>query len=274
MGALRESLVNLLGGEDLNYITPQSVLSTHLTDVSNASQEKGKGGITGGGVLGGLSTPYMKWIIGPPPPSSQEDEERDTEMIELPPGYHYDRVRADRGEYKLVLSRTAIPRSEATLAKLGSVGIRYVSPGASEEGEEKEEEKEEKEKEKETGQLISWAFLGVDGSLTSLHVEAEHRGKGLAKAVAKRLFRTLRGEVGFGNVEGDRAWAHSDVAVENLGSAGVARALGGREGWVVRWVYVDLGRVRGVVRGGGMDVRDGGGKGLYGWVLEREENGR
>ncbi len=218
------------------------MLSTHLADLPNAEEDEEKGGtITGGGVLAGLSTPYTKWLIAPPPPSQSEP---DTEL-ELPPGYHYDRVRADRGEYKLVLSRTAIPRSEATLAKLGSVGIRYMPLGDA-----REEEKEEEE-ETEIGQLISWAFLGVDGSLTSLHVEPEHRGKGLAKAVARRLFGALRrGEVGFEDVEGDRAWAHSDVAVENLGSAGVARALGGGEGWGVRWVHVDLGRVRGVVRGG------------------------
>ena len=97
-----------------------------------------------------------------------------------------------------------------------------------------------------------------------MHVEPEHRGKGLAKAVAKRLFGKLgvdRGEVGFRAVEGEKdgggcgdgdgggdgGWAHSDVAVENRESAGVARAVGGRQGWVVRWCHVDLGRVRGLV---------------------------
>lgn len=96
--------------------------------------------------------------------------------------------------------------------------------------------------------------MGVDGSLTSLHVEPAHRGKGLAKAVGRRLFRNLvedargMGFVAVGVGEGG-LMVHSDVAVGNVESAGVARGLGGREGWRVRWVSVDLGRVDGAVRG-------------------------
>ena len=270
--------MEILGGEELRYIEPRSVLSTKLAEVHDDAAKKEEEGDGGGnenreggragkrGVLGGLSTPYMKWIIAPPTEQGEEKEERDKEL-QLPPGYHYDRPRAERGELKLVLSRTDIPRSEATLAKLGSVGIRYLAPSNNltpNEGEKGREEIEEK------GQLISWAFLGPDGSLTSLHVEKPHRGQGLAKAVAKRLFKALRNEkgrmeMGFrcvdvgreggGNRNGDGGWAHSDVSIENRESAGVARGLGGREGWVIRWVHVDLGRVRGVVseefRGGG-----------------------
>ena len=268
VGTLRESLVEILGGEELGCLKPQSVLSRDLagSDAAAAAEERegdGKGKGKGRGVLGGLSTPYMKWIIAPlppAPPSLSQEEERNKEL-HLPPGYHYSRPRAERGELKLVLSRTSIPRSEATLAKLGSVGIRYVDPvGARDRlGEEEEEKKEEKE-EKERGQLISWAFLGPDGSLTSLHVEEPHRGQGLAKAVAKRLFKALKedmGGVGFRAVGVDAGWAHSDVAIENKESAGVARGLGGVEGWVVRWVHVDLGRVRGLVVGGGVDSEGG-----------------
>ena len=289
MGSLRENLVQLLGGEDLKYITPQAVLSTTLADLpSNGPNEDKKGGDRGG-ILAGISTPYMKWIIAPPA-TNQEENEKD---LPLPPGYHYSRPLASHGDYTIVLSRTSIPRSEATLAKLGSVGIRYLPsslssspPHSSSSHEKGQAEEEEARKEGQLGQLISWAFLGPDGSLTSLHVEPPHRGKGLAKAVAKRLFEKLgedRGGVGFanvdvnergkrgedvqrngkeddkrdgkgdgdGDVEGDKdrdgAWAHSDVAVENEGSAGVARGVGGREGWVVRWCHVDLGRVRGLV---------------------------
>ena len=279
VGSLRESLVEILGGEELGYLKPQSVLSRDLADLpSNAAKEEEEEGGNGEGngnregemagrkgVLGGLSTPYMKWIIAPLPPTptpppAQEHEQSEREL-HLPPGYHYSRPRAERGELELVLSRTSIPRSEATLAKLGSVGIRYVDPGGARDrlGEEEEEKKEEKE-EKERGQLISWAFLGPDGSLTSLHVEEPHRGQGLAKAVAKRLFKALKedmGGVGFRAVGGDGGWAHSDVAIENKESAGVARGLGGVEGWVVRWVHVDLGRVRGLVVGGGVDSEGG-----------------
>lgn len=137
------------------------------------------------------------------------------------------------------MSRTDIPKTEATLARLGSVGVRYSGSGFEmQEGE---------------GELIAWAYIGVDGSLSSLHVEPEHRGKGLAKAACRKLFRDLgvdpRG-MGFLEVEGDamEGWAHSDVALENKESAGVARGLGGREGWRVRWVSVDLERVEGAVK--------------------------
>lgn len=144
------------------------------------------------------------------------------------------------------MRRTAIPKTEATLAELGNVGIRYASRGSSHEGDD--------EGEAERGdQLIAWAFMGVDGSLTSLHVEPAHRGKGLAKAVGGMLLRGLAGDpgaMGFAPVgEGDVVgMAHSDVAVGNVESAGVAKGLGGREGWRVRWVSVDLGRVEGAVR--------------------------
>ena len=62
-------------------------------------------------------------------------------------------------------------------------------------------------------------------------------------------FATVQGDKdGDGEEEEEGGWAHSDVAVENRESAGVARAVGGREGWVVRWCHVDLGRVRAVVK--------------------------
>lgn len=123
------------------------------------------------------------------------------------------------------------------------------------------EEEDEEEKE-ENGQLIAWAFLGADGSLTSLYTEPAHRGKGLAKAVGRALmrgmvegegeggmgFRTVEGEGGGGGGGGDwEGMVHSDVAVGNKESVGVAVGLGGREGWEVRWVSVELGRVEGVV---------------------------
>lgn len=126
--------------------------------------------------------------------------------------------------------------------------------------------------------MVAWAFLGPDGSLTSLHVEPGHRGRGLAKAVAGRLLTALaHDEAGMGfrpvvgngagtfgrddnggesakkthanasedGSAGPRAWAHSDVAAGNVESAAVAKGLGGTEGWSVRWVGVDLRAVAG-----------------------------
>lgn len=116
---------------------------------------------------------------------------------------------------------------------------------------------------------MSWGFVGVDGSLSSLWTREGVRGKGLGRGVAGMLCGALRGEGGEGGegggggmvgreeIGGERmgfrgigkgeGWVHADVQVGNQGSEGVMRAVGGREGWEERWVGVDLGRVVEVV---------------------------
>jgi len=287
---------------------------------------------------------------------------------ELPEDLEWDIVR--EAEYALVRSRTAIPRQDRTMRLLGSVGVRRRA-GASgavggngeswnKQGEkgnrqaeaswnEQEEKGEgegegegdgdaetEKEGDTQRGELIAWAFLGPDGSLTTLHVEPEFRGKGIAKMLTRRLFGLLApvpapapgaedstgrehegernrlgklreraarrasgasvanpGEThpagiptlatapkttpspssiptsatqtsgitpdpptlppsplpgsggippsGFLDIRPGEEWAHSDVYIDNLESAGVARSLGGAEGWWVFWAWLDLG---------------------------------
>ena len=120
------------------------------------------------------------------------------------------------------------------------------------------------------GVLVAWAFISSDGSLSSLHVEKEHRGKGIAKAVCRRSFEMLEAEpeaMGFGSIPasalrsgeeemgegrdgmgdwekiracGAQGWVSSDIAEDNEQSRGVARSVGGIEVWDVRWVGVDL----------------------------------
>jgi len=104
---------------------------------------------------------------------------------------------------------------------------------------------------------VSWGFVGVDGSLSSLYTGEGERGRGLARGVAKALMRGLvaGGEVGgermgFRGIGKGEGWAHADVGVGNEGSVGVMRGVGGREGWEVRWVGVDLGRWWGGSLGG------------------------
>lgn len=97
---------------------------------------------------------------------------------------------------------------------------------------------------------VSWAFLGGDASLTTLHVEPEHRGRGLAKAVAMKLFAedmqsfVTHGDLTEEDKDKDRRWAHADVAVDNDASIGVCTSLGGKWEWQVYWVRIDLEKQR------------------------------
>ena len=146
-----------------------------------------------------------------------------------------------------MLSRSDIPRTEATLAMLGCVAIRHLSSSATEGQKDDDEEAATTERQAD-GDLVAWAFLGVDSSLTALHVEPAHRRKGLARAVSRRLFEKLARDpisMGFSPVREaeEDGWVCSDVAEDNAESVGVVKGLGGQEGWRVRWIGVDLRRV-------------------------------
>jgi hypothetical protein len=160
-------------------------------------------------------------------------------------GYHID----------LVKSRTNIPRSREALLAMGGVALYHshshpsqlFSNGgtAAATPTSKEEEKEGKE------MPIGWAFLGFDGSLCSLHVEPEHRGRGLAGVVGREVMK--RGvevfEPGSGSSEspggnpgdrGEEEWFFADVAVENAASRRVMEKMGGVARWKVAWMVVEV----------------------------------
>jgi len=153
-----------------------------------------------------------------------------------------------------VRSRTQIPRQDATLALLPSLALFP---------------EEETGHQAEQGPPVAWAFLGADGSLCSLHTEPEWRGRGIAKVLARKLFREggfaggLHGEGTELNKEGkigERTeqqdmevdggrWAHADVAVDNMSSRKVMKGLGGEEAWTVVWIRVDMEKVKQMVQG-------------------------
>lgn len=242
-----------------------------------------------GDVILSVSVPICKWLIGPvgkgrgrggeEGEGEEEESSSDVATSLLPAGYTFhDSLSA--ADLRLTISRTAIPKTVDALAQLGCVGVRYScqehtpSPPPS-------------TIPNQQTSLIAWAFLSHDGSLSTLHVEPPHRRQGLAKAMSRRLLQRLgsdasgvgfravveadgmeragRGVVGDDDDDGDgdevvgagygygagEGWAHSDVAEGNVESAGVARGIGGREGWRVRWVGVDLGAVGGEVGWGG-----------------------
>ena len=89
---------------------------------------------------------------------------------------------------------------------------------------------------------VGWGFLGKDASLTSLHTEPEHRGKGLAPLISKERVRHEQecfltpGE----EAEGEVQWAHADVDEGNVASRRVMEKMGGKQYWGVAWIEVEL----------------------------------
>jgi ribosomal protein S18 acetylase RimI-like enzyme len=133
---------------------------------------------------------------------------------DLPYGLRWGEMREQ--DIDIVKARTDIPRSTKTLLSLKSVGVF----------------------DEENDKAVAWSFLGLDGSLTTLHTEPEYRGKGLAKAVAVRIFRKYAPGLAVDN-EGN-AWSHGDVYMGNVQSEAVCKSLGGQALSKVYWVRIDL----------------------------------
>ena len=211
------------------------------------------GGGGGGKVVYAQTVAYVKYLFTPPTATGEgEGRKGDGEvggkasLPALPEGLGLEWTTSfSTPDFELVRSRTSVPRRDRTLRLLPGLGLRS--------GE---------------GRLVSWAFLSPDGSLASLHVEPEFRGRGLGKKVAGGVMGMLGGRVemdakgegegegGGGEGEGGTGdgqgglyfegvregeeWGHADVAVDNKDSRGVTRGLGGKEGWICYWVWIDL----------------------------------
>lgn len=132
--------------------------------------------------------------------------------------------KLEKQHYALVRSRTEIARQDLTLSGLRHLAIFSASAGS--------------DSEATPPAPIAWAFIGLDGSLTSLHVEESHRRLGLAKALTIKLFHEAM-EVFW--EDGVEKLAHGNVAVGNGKSAGMCRSLGGVDVGEVFWVRVDVG---------------------------------
>jgi ribosomal protein S18 acetylase RimI-like enzyme len=122
--------------------------------------------------------------------------------------------------FALVRSRTQIPRQEATLAVLSNIGL-FPTEGS-----------EEVQR-----SPVAWAFVGLDSSLTTLHVEPEYRRQGLAQILTSKL---LREEMDMFWEEGIEKLGFGYVIIGNDASAGMCRSLGGKADWEVYWIRVDL----------------------------------
>lgn len=152
----------------------------------------------------------------------------------LPEGFRISPVPTE--QLGLVISTSGIPREAETLRGLPSVAILT-----------------------ESGEMVSWAFMDIDGSLATLFVVPEQRGKGLAKAVAGTLLGKLsRGEFrGIseernGALNGDdrllpfgqgSGWVHSEVKEGNTRSENVVEGLGGKRCGMSRYIFIASGLI-------------------------------
>lgn len=92
---------------------------------------------------------------------------------------------------------------------------------------------------------VCWAFLGQDGSLTTLHVEPEHRGKRLAVQVGREAMRSgMSSESRLFELDGDlpqeQGWVFADVLADNVASRRVMEKMGGEAKWTVAWAVVEV----------------------------------
>ncbi|TLD27040.1 hypothetical protein PspLS_04864 [Pyricularia sp. CBS 133598] len=159
--------------------------------------------LLGKGVTMSYSNPHYKWLF--------RVEDLPTCLASpLTEEMAWDTIR--REDVPLIKRRTNIPKTESTLLTLPSLGIRLTDSAV----------------------LVAWSFLGVDGSLSTLHCEEPYRGRGIAKAMATKLIITHNGHFG------SDGWCSADVHVENRQSAGVCRSIGGKMGWRVSWSVVDI----------------------------------
>lgn len=136
------------------------------------------------------------------------------ETRELPKGLRWDTVRKE--DIATVKARTSIPRSTHTLLSLKNLGVFDEADNA----------------------IVAWAFVGLDGSLTTLHTEAQYRGKGIAKAVAASIMRQYAPDSAVD--ERGNAWSHADVYTNNVQSEIVCKSLGGKAMWKCFWLRIDL----------------------------------
>jgi hypothetical protein len=172
-----------------------------------------------------VNFPYLKYIFPSTAyehnPSSLIANTHDT----LPPGYRYSDLRHPH-DLQLAIHRTHIPRTVETLALLPSRAIFFDEGPAP----------------------VAWGFLGLDASLTTLHTETAHRGRGLAVRLARELLRMQGKEFkprayeprgGFNADSGSR-WGHADVVEQNIGSRKVMERAGGAVMWKDCVVEIEL----------------------------------
>lgn len=179
---------------------------------------------------------YSTWLI-------RVENLKAGDEVDLPEGMRWDVLRGK--DTALVKSRTTIPKREyVTFHRewgplrgremlMGDSDTMLMVPSTV--------------IRRQDGTPVAWGYLGVDGSVSTLHVEVStagrrwgddpgltclqepYRGRGLAKALTGRLLRTRLQELG------DDGWCSTDISTTNSQSQGVFRSIGGKPAWTVSW---------------------------------------
>lgn len=179
--------------------------------------------------------------------SSDSSDSPGRALAPLPDGFRFTdkegRIGVQPHQYDLIRFRTNVPRSRGTLTKLPGVTIysdreTQLQPHLSDSSDAAENSSNRAP----LGEMpIAWAFLGIDGSLATLHVEPEYRGQELALHVSKEAMRRGMAEGGIWRHCGEEgeAWVHANVSESNIASRRVMEKLGGDIGWTCTWTVVE-----------------------------------
>lgn len=193
--------------------------------------------------------PYYKYffrrdVFDPETRKGQGESEGGSESdLSLPSGYRFHDRQGRTGvldcHLDLVQSRTHIPRSRTQLSSMPGVAIYYDGDGDGQSANKSEEEETP----------IAWGFLGLDGALSTLHVEPAHRGKGLALPLCRQIMRCGMASGVFGaeglpisdmDKEKVGGWVHTEVAQYNRASRRVMEKIGGVVLATVIWMVVEV----------------------------------
>jgi ribosomal protein S18 acetylase RimI-like enzyme len=139
----------------------------------------------------------------------------------LPPRYAFGSVR-DEHQLARVLAASTIPRLASSLRALPSAAL-FDAAGA----------------------MVAWAYVAIDGSLATLYVRPEDRGKGLAAAVVWTLLVRLRdGEfAAYRGGNGGSNYVLADVGPENVASRKTLEKLGFKALWRSSYLWVDSSKI-------------------------------
>jgi FR47-like protein len=134
-------------------------------------------------------------------------------FCKLPAGYEVGEVSPK--DIDLVVGTSKVKREVATLLENHNAAILFTGSGSPETGPKSKE-------------VVAWAYLSIDQSLTTLYVLPSHRGKGLAKIVAGSVMRDLFDGFVVGEAEEktQSEWCLAQVAADNSESQGLCKSLG------------------------------------------------